>query len=41
MEHDDRLAGPFVDVVELEPAAVEVAAGVIGQEALQNPSSTP
>ena len=36
MEHDDRLAGAFVDVVELEPAAIEVAAGVVGQEAFQD-----
>ena len=36
MEHDDRLTGSFVDVVQLEPAAIEVAAGVVGQEAVQD-----
>ena len=36
MEHHDRLARPFVDVVELQPAAIEVAAGVVGQEAFQD-----
>ncbi len=36
MDHDHRLAGSFVDVVELQPIAIEVAAGVVGQKFFQD-----